>query len=179
MSGNTGYTGVTNDNPFTPPANITAVYEHFDPLIDPSVATSADLPASGNWVGRHFFVVDIHAFRVWDGSVWFDGGAIGTAVLDTANWAAPSTMSLFSKSGFAFFRFNGQASTNRGVGAKIVDIPTGFRTNANVWNVAWWLGTVNGVLQVYYDAAVNEVKINSGINAGQSVAISMMWPITG
>lgn len=86
MSGTTGYTAPTNDNPFTPPADITAVYAHFDPLIDPSVATSADLPASGNWVGRSFLVADINTVEVWTGTEWYapaplvivDGGKTGT-----------------------------------------------------------------------------------------------------
>lgn len=70
MAGNTGYTSVTNDNPFAPPADITAVYAHFDPLIDPSVPTAGDLPASGNWVGRSFFVTDELRIKVWSGSAW-------------------------------------------------------------------------------------------------------------
>lgn len=70
MTGFTGYTGVSNDNTFAPPADITAVYAHFDPLIGETVATAADLPASGNWTGRSIFVADQGRVLVWSGSAW-------------------------------------------------------------------------------------------------------------
>lgn len=70
MTGRTGYTAPTNDSPFTPPADITAVYEHFDPLVGSSVEAVTDLPSSGNWSGRTVFVSANGSIQVWNGTAW-------------------------------------------------------------------------------------------------------------
>lgn len=52
------------------PAQITGVYEHFDPLLDGEVATAGDLPSTGNWNGRQAFIADTKTQAVWDGTEW-------------------------------------------------------------------------------------------------------------
>lgn len=64
MTGRTDYTEVTNGSPMLGPEQITAVYEHFDPLVGESVAAVASLPSSGNWVGRTVFAVDTGSLYV-------------------------------------------------------------------------------------------------------------------
>jgi hypothetical protein len=85
MSGNTGYTAPTNDSTFAPPADIATVYTHFDPLIGETVATLADLPASGNWVGRTITVVDTLFVYVWSSTGWVF--VAGSAAADIASFS--------------------------------------------------------------------------------------------
>lgn len=133
------------------------------------------------WDGLEVWDTDLKSLFVRDTGAWvllFSLPATGTAGLDSTNWNTPGTMSLVRRSGFAFLRFNGGPKVNQSIGAKIVDIPAGFRTDANVWLNAWGLGGAPGSMQVYYDASVNQVKLNGALAVGQSVAISMMWPVT-
>lgn len=73
MAGNTGYTPVSNADPMQGPAQITDVYEHFDPLIGERRANAGALPTSGNWPGRTIFVEDIKCPHTWNGATWQRG----------------------------------------------------------------------------------------------------------
>lgn len=72
MADVTGGTPPTNASPFAVPADITDVYDHFGDQSQFSVATAASLPVSGNWVGRHIYVEDDQATRIWTGSAWYN-----------------------------------------------------------------------------------------------------------
>lgn len=68
MAGRTGYTATPPE--YDPRTHIDDVYEHYDTLVGETVDEVADLPASGNWVGRTIWVADIEELRVWGGSAW-------------------------------------------------------------------------------------------------------------
>lgn len=70
MAGRTGYTPITNASAMLGPAQITAVYEHFDPLVDGSRLDATGLPSTGNWQGRTLFLEDTKTVAVWNGSAW-------------------------------------------------------------------------------------------------------------
>mgnify|MGYP001205046780 CR=1 FL=1 len=70
MAGRTGYTPITNASAMLGPAQITAVYEHFDPLVDGSRLDATGLPSTGNWQGRTLFLEDTKTVVVWDGAAW-------------------------------------------------------------------------------------------------------------
>lgn len=70
MAGRTGYTPITNASAMLGPAQITAVYEHFDPLVDGSRLDSTGLPSTGNWQGRTLFLEDTKTVVVWNGAAW-------------------------------------------------------------------------------------------------------------
>lgn len=70
MAGRTGYTPITNASAMLGPDQITAVYEHFDPLVDGSRLDSTGLPSTGNWQGRTLFLEDTKTVVVWNGSAW-------------------------------------------------------------------------------------------------------------
>lgn len=92
MTGRTGYTGITGASPMNGPEQITDVYEHFDPLIDASIATIALLPAVGNWVGREYFVEEDGSIRRWNGTAWKIIYKPRTAYVPTwANFAGSNT----------------------------------------------------------------------------------------
>lgn len=134
MTGFTGYTGVTNDNPFAPPADMTAVYEHFDPLVGETVATAADLPAASNWVGRTVYVADTKTLYVWDGAAWgsinADTGWIDATSLLTASWVSyqPTTWGKVSyrKVG-KWVELSGNAQFTAGSNSTLFTLPVGFR----------------------------------------------------
>jgi len=85
MTGRTGYTGVVNTDPFAPPADITAVYAHFDSLLGETVPTVADLPSSGNWVGRTITTVDTTFLYEWTATGWVF--IAGSAAADIATFS--------------------------------------------------------------------------------------------
>ena len=58
MAGRTGYTAVDNSSPMLGPDQITDVYKHYDALVGESRPTAADLPATGNWLGRQIMAED-------------------------------------------------------------------------------------------------------------------------
>jgi hypothetical protein len=70
MAGRTGYTPITNASPMQGPAQITKVYEWFDPLIGESRPTVSALPTTGNFLGRTIYVADQRTPYVWDGTTW-------------------------------------------------------------------------------------------------------------
>lgn len=70
MAGRTGYTPITNASAMLGPEQITAVYEHFDPLVDGSRLDATGLPSTGNWQGRTLFLEDTKTVVVWDGAAW-------------------------------------------------------------------------------------------------------------
>lgn len=112
--------------------------------------------------------------------VWVDpaGGGTGTAVVG-GGWAAPSVLSLTKNNGIATLAFNATAATTRAIGSVVVTIPAGYRFNLhNLWDHAWGLLGAAGALQIYYDVAANQIKINQAVSAGQSIALSLSWPVT-
>jgi hypothetical protein len=70
MTGRTGYTAVSNSKVPDFGGDITAVYAHFDALINETRANAAALPISGNWAGRLIGVQDTGAVYWWTGSAW-------------------------------------------------------------------------------------------------------------
>ena len=63
------------------PDQITDVYEHYDALVGESRATAAELPATGNWLGRQIMAEDTGALyqctalpgtwrRIWSPDGW-------------------------------------------------------------------------------------------------------------
>lgn len=70
MAGRTGYTPITNASAMLGPDQITAVYEHFDPLVDGSRLDATGLPSADNWQGRTLFLEDTKTVVVWNGAAW-------------------------------------------------------------------------------------------------------------
>lgn len=111
---------------------------------------------------------------------WIDptAGGTGTATLATG-WAAPSVLSLKKVNGTVILAVNVAASTTRAIGSVVVTIPAGYRFNLhNLWDHAWGLLGAVSSLQVYYEIATNQIKINQPVSAGQSIALTMQWPAT-
>jgi len=84
MTGRTSYTGVDNSGAMQGPAQITAVYEHFDSLIGESEPSASALPMSGNWPGRMISVEDTGAIYLWVSGAWV------AAVLPDTGWITPT-----------------------------------------------------------------------------------------
>ena len=67
MTGRTNYTGVDNNSAMQGPAQITAVYDHFDRLVGETAPNPQSLPLSGNWQGRTIYVLTTKALHISDG----------------------------------------------------------------------------------------------------------------
>lgn len=88
MVGRTGYTPPNAGMSPNGPAQMTAIYEHFDSKVGESVALISSLPASGNWTGRTIAVEQDKTIRTWFGSSWVIVGGL------------PSTGAVAAVSGF-------------------------------------------------------------------------------
>lgn len=66
MGGRTGYPDFDNNINFGGPEFFTAIEDHFDGIVDPSLPTASALPASGNWPGRTIFVEDTKRTYQWN-----------------------------------------------------------------------------------------------------------------
>jgi hypothetical protein len=65
-----------NTNPMEGPAQMSQIADDVDALVDATKPAPADLPSSGNWPGRSFYVESDKSTRKWDGSGWV--GVVGT-----------------------------------------------------------------------------------------------------
>jgi hypothetical protein len=122
---------------------------------------------------------DLYSYTTVDGWSWM-GGTTASAVPTLASgWNTPSANFIDRRGGWAMLLFNAARSTNGAAGTACVSIPAKFRAGRAVYAQAWGLLGANNTIQCYYDTAANQVKINQAVNAGQSIALSMSWPVTG
>lgn len=63
--------------------DLTELADDVAELIDPTVATVAALPLTGNWTGRRFYVTAVAAFYMWTGSWKRQTPATGVAQFTT------------------------------------------------------------------------------------------------
>jgi hypothetical protein len=52
------------------PAQMSQIADDVDALVDATKPTPSDLPVSGNWAGRTFFVESVAASYRWSGTAW-------------------------------------------------------------------------------------------------------------
>lgn len=111
---------------------------------------------------------------------WVDAiGAGSTTPTIGTGWQTPSILTISRANGLATFAFNAQAASNRAIGSIVATIPAGYRFNShNIWGHGWGLLGAVAALQCYLDAGTNQVKINQPVNAGQSLALTLQWPVT-
>lgn len=104
MTGRTDYTAPTNGLAPEGPEQMEDIYEHFDSLIDATVATAGGIPASG-FPGQEFLILDSGRKVAWTGSAWAtiggdlpDPAVVHSAVSNTitsASYAAlPTTVTM-------------------------------------------------------------------------------------
>lgn len=65
-----GYTQLANSAPFNGPAQINAAEAFVEGLVDATVATSGQLPTTGNWVGRTYYVSGDRSTWRYTGQGW-------------------------------------------------------------------------------------------------------------
>ncbi len=96
----------------------------------------------------------------------------------TGTWDSVSSDEISRVGRLVTYRFNARRITsNLAAGGAIANVPVGYRGLKNVWGFAWGLGGAASSLQIYLDAANNQVKINQALTASQSVALSLAWEI--
>lgn len=105
-----------------------------------------------------------------------DTGTVTPALSIT--FTSVPTNTLTKSGGIAVFRFNGTKGTGTtAAGTSLIQIPAGYRGTGNSWGHAWVVGSTTP-LQVYYDAGTDTIKANASIAASQSIAMTLVWPVT-
>lgn len=177
MADVTGFTRPTNASPFDVPGDINKLADHFgDPGMF-SVPDAASLPAAGNWPGRLLTVADTGAIYKYNGTAWemIYRPEESTTATPGSGWGTPTHNTLFRRYEWVEFRFNATRTSNLATGGTVATIPAGYRTNVQVWALAWGLSGAGVANQVYYDSASNQVKVNNALSSGQALAIYMLW----
>lgn len=150
-----------------------------------TVATVADLPLTGNWVGRLIYVQEDDRLRRWNGSQW---GVIGfppsiqTEPALGSGWNTPSLNYIYQRSGWVQYTFNAQRSSNGAAGAVIGSIGVGYRGNHNVFadgRVFNSSADPTGSIYCYYDWITEQVKIGEPMASGTYLALTIGWPLEG
>lgn len=96
----------------------------------------------------------------------------------TGTWDTVSSDEVSRVGRFVTYRFNARRITGTlAAGGAIANVPVGYRGLKNVWGFAWGLGGAASSLQIYLDAASNQVKINQALTVNQSIALSLTWEI--
>ena len=135
-----GYTELNNASSMSGPQQINAAERFVEDLIGESVATAADLPASGNWVGRLVTTVDTK-------SLYQCTALPGTwsVVREDTGWITPTLLNGWVNLGGSnrsaqYRRLNGVVSITgtlkSGVTAAntvIFTLPAGFRPSASLY----------------------------------------------
>jgi len=117
---------------------------------------------------------------VHDGTGWVPVFYKPASVADirTGTWDSVSSDEISRVGRFVTYRFNARRiTTTLAVGGAIANVPVGYRGLKNVWGFAWGLGGAANSLQIYLDAANNQVKINQALTVNQSIALSLTWEI--
>jgi len=174
MTGRTNYTEVANSGPMQGPAQITGVFEHFDPLLGETKPTAANLPLSGNWIGRTILVEDSGISRVWLGSGWgYGDGDTGWITLTPATGWTAYLPSVWGTPAYRFrsgkVSVQGVLLAGSGYTSKLFNIPLDFRPPNNK-QFAAWIGTNSGniVIQSGGDAiATGSFSSGSTVSLGE------------
>jgi hypothetical protein len=119
-------------------------------------------------------------YRYTDGN-WDTLIAENSAVEATvaSGWGTPSQNVVVRKNGWVMVVFNAAATSVKAVGAVVATVPVGFRANYNVYAQAWGLLGAANTVQVYFESATGQIKMQQGIASGQSIAVTMTWPQSG
>lgn len=148
------------------------------------VLTSAQrvaLTGPDRWVGLYVEETDTGLLWKYTAGGWVmvlpsSGDQTVTPVVQ-AGFSPPSVNALDSRAGIAFLSFNAVRSAGSAVGQYVVAIPPGFRGDRNVWTHAWGLSGAASAIQCYYDVGVHMIRMQQVLTTGQSIALSMNWPV--
>ena len=142
-----------------------------------SVELAAWTPADG---ARVFNLSDNREYVRKSGS-WQSPEAEPTTGVATpgAGWATASVNNLFERGGRVTLKFNAARTAALAAGGVICTIPEQFRqvngSGGNVWDFAWGLTGAPGTCWIYYDVPANQIKTNSALSSGHSIAFTMVW----
>lgn len=114
----------------------------------------------------------------WNGSGWIIDDEAANPTL-AAGWQTPSMNTVTRRSGFAIVTFNAIRTANSAVDAACCTIPVGYRGSRNVFGHGWGLSGGPSSTQIWYDSTTHQVRMRQTLATGESIALTMMWPITG
>jgi hypothetical protein len=159
MTGRTGYTAPTNAQAPEGPAQIEDVYEHFDPLIDGSVANAAALPSTGNFVGRRCHTQDTDT--LW---ICTNAGGSGTWIIlaNGPTARAVRTSQTVAINGSTFTDLSANANWSTSSPGQVV----GFAAYSNGWTVPR-----TGVYAVSY-SCIADGSMVTGLTVNKSTSVA-------
>lgn len=144
----------------------------------------ADLDAANTWALTNGSLLTIGDRAIietsdarWAGGTWHVNGQSATPTLATG-WSTASQNVIRRYNGIAFLTFNAARSSDSSVDGVAVSIPAGYRGNQNAYQQAWGLLGAPASIQCWYDASAHQIKLRQTILSGQSIALTMQWPIT-
>lgn len=166
-----------------------------DIKVDPTEAAKYAADVGNRIVRANLAALDLYAYKraglsghaldtgvdyLHDGTGWIPVFYKPSSVADirTGTWDSVSSDEISRVGRSVTYRFNARRiTTTLAAGGAIANVPVGYRGLKNVWGFAWGLGGAASSLQIYLDAANNQVKLNQALTAGQSIALSLTWEI--
>ncbi len=181
MPGVTGYPSLDNSSPMDGPAQILAQSDHWDGLAAISYATAANFPAAGaTFEGRLAYARDTGILYIVKNSAWASVYAASTSATPSvgSGWNTPNVNQLVRVGGQVWCYFNAFRASASSAGATIITVPNDYLSSVpnDVWGLAWGLAGAAAAMQVYYNHANKQVRMNQGLAASQSVAFTLSWP---
>ena len=185
MAGKTGYTPVTNGDSADFAADITGVYEHFDPLVGETAPDVASLPAGlgAGGKGRQIWVEDVQRLYVWSGSAWVIVSTVDTGwtPITTFGTGWSATAGHQPRVRRVGDRVDLTGAVTRGSGASggdLMTIPVGFRmTGAYTLNfLSASVSSGNKRVQPMLDAG-HKIQLAYGevTATGEAIPLNGFW----
>lgn len=169
-----GYTQLANDGQMKGPEQINAAELFVENLIGENVATAANLPASGNWEGRHVLVTGAGDY------VWTAGAWKATWLVPDTGWITPTLLNGWVPFGGAYrgpaYRRLGGVVYIKGLiksgtaapGTAIFTLPAGFRPSTYDVYPTWGNGGGNAL----------EISPTGSVVVGDVAATSLRQSLT-
>lgn len=186
MADATGGTPPTNASPFSVPADIKEVYDHFgDPAKFWAVPNAASLPSTDNWDGRRLIAQDTGIPWVYVGgwkkaSELEDSGYVTLTTFGTG-WAATAGHApRIRKIGSQVFLYGAVTLGSGGLYANILTIPAGYRLGGAYAN--WFVNAAvasNGSPHELFLSGVDHRLSVPSTYRGTGMASGDVLPLTG
>jgi len=166
---NTGWEDLTSASSFVPHSDINDSTHHAEDAFATTADAVADLPSSGNWVGRHVWVSSARTYYSWDGSSWVTAGASITMLRSTTALTSGANAygNASANSGWSASRVRGPMTYNNGI---IVPAPGEYE----VWWSLLFSGTGTGSTGT---AGIAGVAVNAGSTLAGGQVLAGIGPI--
>jgi len=149
---------------------------------DDSVELIADLPVTGNWVGRRIWVVEDESLRVCrelPASWLIAFRTLLVGLIDwEAGWSAEPGHSVSRDASQVFITFNGEKTSSVVSGDIAGHLPVGFRPGATIYTAGSYHGTGDPGPAIVTITVGGEVRVFfGGTTTQKKLAFTVAFPI--